>query len=416
MTEHHSKKLIAVVLLLTFFVGSASGIGAFFFMNKFMNQKSFVFDVKPSETSFQALSAEEGAVIGLVKKANPAVVSIVISQKVVDNNPSAELFENFFGFPYRFDVPAKPKTDEKNQVKPTPELQRVGGGSGFIISPEGLIVTNKHVIDDESAVYTVVLSDGKEFPAKIIGKDPVLDVALIKIDSPEVKNLPTLSLGDSETLQIGQTVVAIGYALAEFGNTVTKGVVSGIGRHVEAGDRFGGREVLEQAIQTDAAINPGNSGGPLLDLQGKVIGINTAVSQQGQLVGFAIPINTLKRTIESVQKNGRIIRPWLGVRFLPLTPRIADEYKLKYTYGALLKSSGKEDISVVPGSPADKAGLVENDIVLEVNGKKLEDKDSLPKEISKFNVGDEITLKIFHKDKEKEVKVKLEEFPLDQTK
>jgi serine protease Do len=416
MTEHHSKKLIAIVLLLTFFVGSASGIGAFFFMNKFMNQQTGIFDsTKSTETSFEALSAEEGAVIGLVKKANPAVVSIVISQKVVDNNPSAELFENFFGFPYRFEVPAKPKTDEKNEVKPDPQLKRVGGGSGFIISPDGLIVTNKHVIDDENAVYTVILSDGKEFPAKIIGKDPVLDVALIKIDAPEAKNLPVLSLGDSDSLQIGQTVVAIGYALAEFGNTVTKGVVSGIGRHVEAGNRFGDREVLDQAIQTDAAINPGNSGGPLLDLQGKVIGINTAVSQQGQLVGFAIPINTLKRTIESVQKNGRIIRPWLGVRFLPLTPRIAEENKLKYTYGALLKSNGKEDISVVPGSPADKAGLVENDIILEVNGKKLEDNDSLPKEISKFNVGDEITLKIFHKEKEKEVKVKLEEFPVNQT-
>ena len=412
MIEHHSKKLITVVLLLTFFVGSASGVGAFFFMNTIMQKKVFSFEPQKEEKTFEALSEEEHAVIELVKKANPAVVSIVISQKLVDKNPSAQLFQNFFGFPYRFDVPAPPKTDKNNEVKPDSQLERVGGGSGFIISEEGLIVTNKHVVTDESAIYTVVFSNGKEYPAKIIGKDPVLDVALIKIDAPDIKGLPILTLGDSEKLEIGQTVVAIGYALAEFGNTVTKGVVSGIGRHVEAGDRFGAREILEQAIQTDAAINPGNSGGPLLNLAGKVIGINTAVSSQGQLVGFAIPINTLKRTIESVQKNGRIIRPWLGVRFFPLTAKISEENKIQYSYGAFLKSSGSDQISVVPGSPADKAGIVENDIILEVNGQKLIDKDSLPKEISKYNVGDEVTLKIFHKDKEKEVKVKLEEFPV----
>lgn len=411
--EHHSKKLIVTGLLLTFIVGTASGALGSFVVLKEIGESIHLsknIDLGKNQNNVPALSQEENAVIDLVKKTNPAVVSIVISQKVSANSPSEEIFNNFFGFPYRFDVPEQPKKDQK--VSDQTDLRRVGGGSGFIISEDGLVVTNKHVVADDTAVYTIVLSNGKEYPGKVIGKDPVLDVALIKIDSPEAKNLPILTLGDSDQLQIGQTVIAIGYALAEFGNTVTKGVVSGIGRHVEAGDNFGVREVLDQAIQTDAAINPGNSGGPLLDLSGKVIGINTAVSQQGQLVGFAIPINTLKRTIESVQKNGRIIRPWLGVRFLPITPQVAEINKLTVKYGALLRSNGKDEVAVVPGSPADKAKLVENDIILEVNGKKLEDKDSLPQQIALFNVGDEITLKVLHKGKEKEVKVKLEEFPV----
>lgn len=410
MKEQHSHKLIALTLIATFLVGSGSGfLGAMIFLRYGTGSVNLKSSLKSqSQTSGQVFSEEEKTVIDVVHKANPAVVSIVISQHIGKNNPSANVFDNFFGFPMRLQVPVEPAP--KDDKKPN-DLVRVGGGSGFIISTDGLIVTNKHVVGDESAVYTVVMSDGKEYPARVVATDPVLDVGLIKI---EAKELPVLSLGDSDKIQIGQTVIAIGYALAEFGNTVTKGVVSGIGRHVEAGNMFGQREVLDQAIQTDTAINPGNSGGPLLNLGGEVIGINTAVSQQGQLVGFAIPINSLKRTIESVQKNGRIIRPWLGVRYMPITPLIANENNLGINYGALIRGGADTNqLPVIPGSPADKAGLIENDIILEVNGVRLEDKDSLPKEISKLNIGDEVTLKVLSKGKEKEVKLKLEEFPVN---
>lgn len=411
--EHHSNKLIATVLLLTFFVGTASGMFGSFVLQKFSHPNTPTFAPDALKEKLASVSTEEEkTVIEVVHKANPAVVSIVISQKVSAGTPDASAFDNLFGMPFRLDVPAPaPKPGEKVAE---PQLRRVGGGSGFIISADGLIVTNKHVVSDDKAVYKVVLSDGRELPATVIALDPVLDVGLIKVEKIDGKDFPVLELGDSDKIQIGQTVIAIGYALAEFGNTVTKGVVSGTGRHVEAGNPFGQREVLEEAIQTDTAINPGNSGGPLLDLSGKVIGVNTAVSQQGQLVGFAIPINTLKRTIESVQKNGRIIRPWLGVRYLPVTPLIAEQNNLSVKYGALILSgNNKTQLPVVPGSPADKAGLVENDIILEINGLKLEDKDSLPKQVARFNVGDEITLKVLSKGKEKEVKVKLEEFPVN---
>ena len=280
------------------------------------------------------------------------------------------------------------------------------------MSDDGLIVTNRHVVADETATYKVTLADGKEYDATVLAKDPVLDVALMKI---EATGLPTLSLGNSDNLYLGQTVIAIGNALAEFGNTVTRGVVSGIGRRVEAGDRRGGfSEVIDEAIQTDAAINPGNSGGPLLNLAGEVVGINTAVSSEAQSVGFAIPINSVKRIIESVQKTGRIVRPWLGVRYQVVTPRLAEANNLPVNYGALiLRGQSPDELAVVPGSPADKAGLEENDIILEIDGKKLEDKDSLAKLIGEKNIGDDVALKVLHDGKEKEVAVKLEEFPVE---
>ncbi len=359
------------------------------------------------------IGGEEEMVTKVVKQVNPAVVSIAIFKEEIQLRRGATTipFEDFFGPDFPFELPNRvpaPRTPSGNTSTST--LLQIGGGSGFIIQADGLIVTNKHVVDDTEATYKVVMADGKEFEAKVLAKDPILDVALIKIEG---NNLPTVALGDSDKLELGQTVIAIGNALAEFGNTVTRGVVSGVGRHIEAGTRSGGvSEVIDEAIQTDAAINPGNSGGPLLTLGGVVVGINTAVSSEAQSVGFAIPINSVKKTIESVQKNGRIVRPWLGVRYTPITARLVETDKLPVSYGALvLRGQSEDDLAVMPGSPADKAGIVENDIILEINGKKLEDKDSLAKEIGKYNVGDEITLKIFHKSEEKSVKVKLSEFP-----
>ena len=186
--------------------------------------------------------------------------------------------------------------------------------------------------------------------------------------------------------------------------------MSGIGRTIVAGGASGS-ERLEGVIQTDAAINPGNSGGPLVNLAGQVVGINTAIDRQGQLIGFAIPINTAKKVIESVEKHGRIVRPYLGVRYIMLNKQIAEDNNLDVDYGALIvRGEKRTELAVIPGSPADKAGLVENDIILEVNGVKVDENNSLAKLIQQYNVGDVITLKIWHKGEEKEVQVKLGEY------
>ena len=352
---------------------------------------------------------EESAVIDVVAKVNPAVVNISILKDIArfsrsTDDPFADFFFEF-GFPFARPRPA-PRPEPENRA---PDFQPVGGGSGFLIEPNGLIVTNRHVVEDDDAKYQISLADGKEYAATVVAKDPVLDVALIKIEGAD---LPTLALGDSDKLKLGQTVIAIGNALSEFGNTVTRGVVSGIGRRVEAGNGRGLSEVIEEAIQTDAAINPGNSGGPLLNFAGEVVGINTAVSREGQLVGFAIPINNVKRTIESVRATGRIVRPWLGVRYVPITPRLAELNKLTVTYGVLIiRGESVEELAVIPGSPADKAGLMENDIILEIDGAKLEERDALAKTIAQHSVSDKVKLKVLHRGAEKEVTVTLGEFP-----
>lgn len=394
--------------LIGFVMGLIGGILSFTMLPYFESTvlKKFSPTVPPP-IERRVLDSEENGIIQLVEKANPAVVSIVIEKNVQSISSRNNIFD--FLPPGFFSPQALPQEPSNANPDSKTHLQQIGGGSGFIVSADGLIVTNKHVVDDELAVYTAVLSNGKKFPATVVAKDPIMDVALIKIDA---KDLPILELGNSDDLKIGQTVLAIGNALAEYGNTLTKGVISGIGRRVEAGDGRGAVEVLEEAIQTDAAINPGNSGGPLLDLSGKVVGINTAVSEEGQSLGFAIPINSLKKTIESVEKDGRIIRPWLGVRYIPVTPRLAELNNLSVTYGALVQAGNTEDeLAVIPGSPADKAGIVENDILLEINGEKLEDKDSLVKLIAKYSIGNTITVKVLSKGKEKIVEVKLEEMP-----
>lgn len=348
---------------------------------------------------------EESATIKAVKKLSPSVVSIIISKDLSNSynstGPNIFPFDDFFEF--------NPPQNRQNQPNNGgAKKQEVGGGTGFIISKDGLILTNKHVVSDEEAEYTVLTNDGKRYEAKVLATDLFNDLAIVKIKS---NNLPVVELGDSDRLQIGQTVIAIGNSLAEYRNTVTKGVISGIGRRVEAGDGRGRSEVLEEAIQTDAAINPGNSGGPLLNLAGQVIGVNTAINQEGQLIGFAIPINQAKQVIESVKKYGKIIRPFLGVRYIILNEEIAKENNLEVKYGALIIRGQKEtDLAIVPGSPADKANLKENDIILEVNGEKIDEKHQLAKIISKYRPGDEIELKVWHKGVGKKVKLKLEEY------
>ncbi len=342
---------------------------------------------------------EQSATTRAVEKATPAVVSIIISKDLTDyynsTGPDIFPFDDYFefGFP-EYSAPKEGKQD-------------IGVGTGFIVdSKKGLIITNRHVVSDSEADYTVITSDGKKYEAEVLAQDTINDLAVIKIDPID---LPSLEFGNSIDLKIGQTVIAIGFTLGEFKNTVTKGIISGIGRNIIAGGAGRG-ESLEDVIQTDAAINPGNSGGPLLDLNGRVIGVNTAISGEGQSVGFAIPSNEAKFVFESVRDSGKIIRGFLGVRYLQINEMIAESNELDVDYGALIvKGRNMSDLAVVPGSPADKAGLVENDIILEVNGEQINKNHSLIRAIGRNKPGTEVELKILHDGEENIIKVILEE-------
>lgn len=348
------------------------------------------------------LSVEE-----VVEQAGPAVVSIVVTKEITQYyNRTGPLFpfDDFFfdfGSPFGFEWP------QFEQPEPRTAKQRIGAGTGFIISSDGTILTNKHVANDIEAEYTVIFADGTTYDAQLLGVDAFNDLAIVKIEG---NNFSIIELGDSDKIKIGETVVAIGYALGEYSNTVTTGIVSGLGRDVVTGG-YGSSEILAGVIQTDAAINPGNSGGPLLNLYGEVIGINTAVNREGQLIGFAIPINTAKRVVESVEKYGRIVRPFLGVRYVMINEAIAEQNNLEVNYGALIvQGQNQIELAVMPGSPADKAGLVANDIILEMNGVKLAGDIVLAKEIVKYDPGDSITLKVYHRGEEKTVTVILAEY------
>ncbi len=363
---------------------------------------------KQNETTnlYKPVADYEGAVIAAVKKVSPAVVSITISKNVpileqCPGNPFGNIppeFRGFFGDLPDFSVPC-------NSGKT--ELQEVGGGSGFIISSDGLILTNKHVVSDEKASYTVFMNDGKKYDAKVLAKDSSQDLAVVKIGA---SGLPTVDLGDSDSAELGQTAIAIGNALGEFRNTISVGVVSGLARTVTAGDPSVGEETIHGVIQTDAAINPGNSGGPLLNLRGEVIGINTAIAQGAQSIGFAIPINNAKRAIDSVKRTGEIQAPYLGVRYIMVTEDLAKKQKLPVEYGALLRGSG-DGPAVAIGSPGEKAGLLAEDIVLEVNGKKIDSDNPLGAVIANFNVGETVTLKINRGGKEITLQATLENRP-----
>ena len=353
----------------------------------------------------QSVFTQEKFVVEAVKKTNPAVISIIISKDVpkyetyVDPNQSNPFGNLLPGFSFNIPQYRQNGTEKKE----------IGGGSGFLISADGLIVTNKHVVDQTGAEYTVFTNDGEKHEAVVLARDPVLDIALLKIEKKSGKNFTYLSLGDSDNLEIGQSVIAIGNALAEFRNTVSVGVISGLARSVVAGSSSGKTELLDHVIQTDAAINPGNSGGPLLNLSGQVIGVNVAVAQGSQNIGFALPINSIKSAIESVKATGKIIRPYFGVRYITINKDIQEKNNLSVDYGVIVKpGQSANELAVIAGSPADKAGIVENDIILEINGKKLDEKNTLASVIRQSGVGSVIPLKILHKGAEKIVRVTLE--------
>ena len=288
------------------------------------------------------------------------------------------------------------------------KLQEIGSGSGFIVSADGLVLTNKHVVSDSGAEYTVFTNDNQKYSAKVLALDPMQDLAVIKIQSEQA--FQPIKLGNSLKIQIGQTAIAIGNALGEFTNTVSVGVVSGLQRTISASDRGGSfSETLQGIIQTDAAINSGNSGGPLLNLKGEVIGINTAMAENAQSIGFAIPINTAKNDIEQVKKTNKIVYPFLGVRYVSVDSTVQQKYNLPVDYGVLVLKGANGESAVTKSSPAEAAGIKENDVILELNGEKITVNNLLSQIITKYNVGDKVNLKILRDGQEQNIEAILAE-------
>ena len=287
-------------------------------------------------------------------------------------------------------------------------------GTGFIISSDGYIATNKHVVANATKIG-VILDDGSTYEdVELIGTDPINDFAIIKIK--DVKDLTPIKIGDSKTTNIGQQVVAIGNALGTYQNSVTSGIISGKGRSLTASDSSRTTyETLSDMIQTDAAINGGNSGGPLVNAAGEVIGINTAYASQGNNVGFAIPINSVKGIMAGVLKDGKFERAVLGVRYQTITPLIAKEKKLDVTAGAYVKGSNNAS-AVIKGSAGDKAGIKDGDIITAVNGTKIGTAGSLGSLIGEYAVGDTVKLEVYRDKKYIELQVKLEAYDADSAK
>lgn len=286
-----------------------------------------------------------------------------------------------------------------------------GAGTGIILSEAGLIITNRHVVPAGTTQVKVILSDGTEFDkVSVVGRTSSrdsLDIAFLQISDTKGKKLVAAKLGDSAKMQVGDPVVAIGNALGQFQNTVTSGIISGYGRNIQAMDSEGS-ENLENLFQTDTAINPGNSGGPLVNLDGQVIGINTAVAGDAQNIGFAIPINDVAGLIASVKESGKLQRPYLGVIYIPLTNDVAEQYGLNVKRGAYIAPSGIIGTNpIVSGGPADKAGLKPGDVIVKIDDTAVDQTNSLSAIINKHRVGDHVTLTVFRDGKEQKIEVTL---------
>lgn len=326
---------------------------------------------------------EEQATISIIKALIPSTVSIVQYQEMDNLNLSnGEV--------------VKKKTE-------------VGEGTGFIVSADGLIVTNRHVVTVGTGDLKVFLADGRSYSAEVAAIDPIDDLALLKIVASK---LPTVKLGDSDKIQIGATAIAIGNALGRYQNSATKGIISGLQRSLSASDSAGTRELLEDVIQTDAAINLGNSGGPLVNLRGEVMGINVAIETGAQSIGFAIPINSVKRIVESYKKFGKIRRAFLGVRYEMIDAGLKEEYGLDQNDGAFILANPQATTSaVVSGSAAEAAGLLEGDIILSVNNIQLNKTKSLRRALMDFWPGQKVTLKVNRNDQTFTQAVTLGEYP-----
>jgi len=277
----------------------------------------------------------------------------------------------------------------------------VTGGTGFIIDSKGYIVTNNHVIATKNLHYSVELVDGRSFPARVVGSDKFSDIAVLKIAG---SSFPAVTFGDSDTLETGQTVFAIGNALGRYQNTVTKGVVSGLFRAVDVSDSFNPLPRLQDLIQTDAAINPGNSGGPLVDITGEVVGMNTVIDSQGQNIGFAIPVNTIKKAAAQLESLGKFSRPRMGILYRTIddTVRIIKGWPENFQ-GALV-------LEVAPLSPSAAAGILKGDVITEVDKKVVTDTQELDLIIRKYEPGNQILITLLRNGKRMDLPLILGEF------
>lgn len=382
------RRLILLVVILIVLLGAVSFTSRYFPSFSPQNNNGLLPD---SQENIRVVS-EESVVIEVVKKAGSSVVTIAAE----DANSTEEDPFSFFGLP----VPPRENPTEPQDI-----------GSGFIVTDDGLVVTNKHVVSDPGLTYIVVTNEQKQYTVENIYRDPLNDIAILKVNPRQhvgttIKALP---LGDSSKLQVGQLAIAIGTALGEFRNTVTTGVISGLGRGITAGSIYQGFiEELDNVIQTDAAINPGNSGGPLLNSQGAVVGVNTAVSESGQNIGFALSINTVKEVIDNFNKTGQFNRPYLGVSYRMITAELAEQTELPE--GAYIQT-------VVSGSAAQRGGLEEADIITKIDNQDLRSGDQeLATVISRKKIGDTILFTVYRQDaegrsEEVQVRVTLEATP-----
>lgn len=408
MNQKQMLKTYSIMLVLAIIGGGFGSFMTYQFLDT--SKLSEMTNIQKTNSVF----VEESMTIDAIGKVNPSVVSIVASKQLAALRRPTSIFDLFspdFGF-------ESPRFYESPNFEEGPK-QKIGGGTGFIISEDGLVLTNKHVIEDSSAEYSVVLADGSEMFAKVLSKDPLNDIAFVQLfmDS-EFKEKPSdleiVKLGDSDSLSVGAKVIAIGNALSEFDNTTTAGIISGLGRSITAASGNGSASRLSNLLQTDASINPGNSGGPLVNLNGEVIGINTAIAQSANGIGFAIPINEAKNLVETVLEYGKIVRPMLGVRYVEINPSIAKQMDLAVDYGAFLQDDVAAGIrAVVSSGPADNAGLKSGDIILEIEGVKLDSKTSLQKEIAKFKPNQKIAVKVLRDKSEMDLDVKLGEFDVE---
>lgn len=338
------------------------------------------------EVQRQTVSSESELITQIVKDVSPSVVSIEVT--------SQGLRPTYYG---------------------TRSVQSQSAGTGIIIDSNGTIITNRHVIPAGATSVSVTLEDGTRLDdVEVIGKTNErdnMDIAFLKIKDAKGKDLKPAKLADSSKVEVGQKVIAIGNTLGQFQNTVTAGIISGYGREVTAGDE-NGEDTLQNLFQTDAAISQGNSGGPLVNFNGEVIGINTAVAGSAENVGFAIPVNDIQGLISSVKKEGKLIRPFLGVVYVSLTDDIAYRYDLSVKRGAyILPAQNGEQPSVVSGSPAQKAGLKEGDIIIRINDVSVDDKNSLVSALGRHSVGDKVTVTFVRDGKEQKTDVTLEATP-----
>jgi S1-C subfamily serine protease len=375
--DHPKIKFLAMALLLIVSLGMG-------FLGGWLASRDKVSNGTSIETQQVVLKSQGELISSIADKVGQSVVSIETTQTTT--------VRDYFGF--------------------SSPSQQVGAGTGIVLTEDGLIVTNRHVVPAGTTNVHVTLSDGTEFDdVAVVGRtNPTdsLDIAFLKINDTKGKKLKPAAIGDSAKTKIGESVVAIGNALGQFQNTVTSGIISGYGRNVQAFDGEGG-ENLENLIQTDAAINQGNSGGPLVNLDGQVIGINTAVAGgDAENIGFAIPINDVAGLIATVKETGKLQRPYLGVIYISLTPDAAEEYSLSTKRGAYIPPAdvlGQEPL--VSGGPAEKAGIKPGDVITKIDGKTIDQLSSLSSLINRHRVGDKVELTVVRDGKEQKITVSL---------